>query len=826
MDDREKLSESGGNGAAGKGPSGSSKAFKAASFAIMAVLIVALILSLVFLFVHRHELTHFSSAEATCTVGGNSEYWYCAGCGKYFEDKDGKHEIKEDEALIAAAGHVWVAASCEAPRQCSVCGYSDGEALGHEFKTYISNGDASCASDGTETAVCSRCDATDTRIIKGSALGHDLVQSKEVKAPTCTHDGELEYVCADCGHTETAVIPATGVHDWDVINITVPENCKEIVKLEYVCADCGKSFDVTISLNGEHRYDFENGKVKVAAVCNKGGIIEYACLDCGMTVEVLTPASGVHRWDDGVLSVPADCEGEGEMLFTCLDCGAVKTKAVAATGVHDWDFENGAVTPATETSEGKIVYSCKDCEETLEITFPASEGHDYGKPVITAPDCTTAGSVVFTCTGCGDTVSAAIPATGAHDWGNGIVTLPTCESEGEIVYTCTACGAQKTQDLPIAEHVWIEATCTAPKTCAVCGATEGDALSHDWSAYVIYDDIHLRECNREGCGGIEYAEHSYGENNECVCGKTNGTQIDVQIDYIYGYQSSFFTQTTSESGNSSDLFVSAAATVDLDLIMPGGFQSVDVTLTSQTALVDDVRLDLSVTDSEGNAPVANYMKFTSDYYDDTITFYPMRFYIGIWDDEIGTCSLVKFCEGCERCNDHDHSSDPTALYNPNANYVDYYFKCNTCENCYLRNIDELVEILKSENSPLNKTFKAGEKVNFKFRIGWNWAFDINWDYSTNTSYISLDKNPEVFEVRSDNGRYYFTNTLTANIIGGIDELSGSPTHEDYIERAERNDYSDIYGQKWKVVYHDEPSLDDYQLDIVSIQYNISFSSVS
>jgi hypothetical protein len=29
------------------------------------------------------------------------------------------------------------------------------------------------------------------------------------------------------------------------------------------------------------------------------------------------------------------------------------------------------------------------------------------------------------------------------------------------------------------EHVWNEATCTVPKTCSECGATEGEALGHD-----------------------------------------------------------------------------------------------------------------------------------------------------------------------------------------------------------------------------------------------------------------------------------------------------------------------------------------------------------
>lgn len=32
------------------------------------------------------------------------------------------------------------------------------------------------------------------------------------------------------------------------------------------------------------------------------------------------------------------------------------------------------------------------------------------------------------------------------------------------------------------EHVWQKATCTSPKTCSICGKTEGESLGHDWKA--------------------------------------------------------------------------------------------------------------------------------------------------------------------------------------------------------------------------------------------------------------------------------------------------------------------------------------------------------
>ena len=46
-------------------------------------------------------LKHVSAKAATTTSEGNSEYWYCEGCKKYFGDKDGKTEIKLEDTVIA-----------------------------------------------------------------------------------------------------------------------------------------------------------------------------------------------------------------------------------------------------------------------------------------------------------------------------------------------------------------------------------------------------------------------------------------------------------------------------------------------------------------------------------------------------------------------------------------------------------------------------------------------------------------------------------------------------------------------------------------------------
>ena len=50
-----------------------------------------------------HALKHTPAKEETCTKDGNSEYWTCSKCGKFFADSEGEKEIKKDSWIIPAA---------------------------------------------------------------------------------------------------------------------------------------------------------------------------------------------------------------------------------------------------------------------------------------------------------------------------------------------------------------------------------------------------------------------------------------------------------------------------------------------------------------------------------------------------------------------------------------------------------------------------------------------------------------------------------------------------------------------------------------------------
>ena len=77
-----------------------------------------------------------------------------------------------------------------------------------------------------------------------------------------------------------------------------------------------------------------------------------------------------------------------------------------------------------------------------------------------------------------------------HNWVDATCTTPK---------TCSECKATEGEALG---HKWINATCTDPMTCSVCGATEGNALGHNFGEWEIttaptctQDGVQTRKCS-------------------------------------------------------------------------------------------------------------------------------------------------------------------------------------------------------------------------------------------------------------------------------------------------------------------------------------------
>ena len=54
-----------------------------------------------------HSLVAIPQKDASCTENGNTAYWTCALCGRYFSDENGKAEIPTGSWIIPATGHTF-----------------------------------------------------------------------------------------------------------------------------------------------------------------------------------------------------------------------------------------------------------------------------------------------------------------------------------------------------------------------------------------------------------------------------------------------------------------------------------------------------------------------------------------------------------------------------------------------------------------------------------------------------------------------------------------------------------------------------------------------
>ena len=132
---------------------------------------------------HTHNLTLVAAKVATCTTAGNSAYYTCDGCDKWFADATGSVEITDKTSVkIPAPGHTagteWKSDDTNHWHECSRCHDKKDEAA-HDY--------------GSDN-VCDTCG-----YYKTVPHTHNLTLVA-AKAATCTEGGkEAYYKCEGCG---------------------------------------------------------------------------------------------------------------------------------------------------------------------------------------------------------------------------------------------------------------------------------------------------------------------------------------------------------------------------------------------------------------------------------------------------------------------------------------------------------------------------------------------------------------------------------------------------------------------------------------------------
>ncbi len=153
-----------------------------------------------------HKLTKTAAKAATCTEPGNSEYYTCGTCGKFFSDKDGKNEIVKDSWVIKALGHKLTETPAVTPT-CAAGGNNEYWTCSVCHKVFK-------ADKTTETTVAAETLAKDPANHTGGTE-----QRGAVAASCMTAGRTADIYCKGCGEKlskddDGKIIPATGIHNY------------------------------------------------------------------------------------------------------------------------------------------------------------------------------------------------------------------------------------------------------------------------------------------------------------------------------------------------------------------------------------------------------------------------------------------------------------------------------------------------------------------------------------------------------------------------------------------------------------------------------------
>ena len=270
---------------------------------------------------HTHNLTLVPAKAPTCTEKGNTAYYTCDGCDKWFEDATGASEITDKTSVIlAATGHSasdWKSDNTDHWKECTVVG----------------------------------CGV----IIEGSKAAHTAGEWIIDTPATATTSGSKHKECTVCGYTmATETIPATGggehTHSYG-------SEWKNDAENHWHECSCGDKKDTAAHTAGEWIID-------TPATATTSGSKHKECTVCGYTMTTETiPATG-----GGEHTHSYGSEWKNDATNHWHECSCGDKKDTAAHTAGEWIID----TPATATTDGSKHKECTVCKRVLETgTIPA-----------------------------------------------------------------------------------------------------------------------------------------------------------------------------------------------------------------------------------------------------------------------------------------------------------------------------------------------------------------------------------------------------------------------------------------------------------------------
>ncbi len=428
-----------------------------------------------------HTLTAVPAKDATCTEDGNTAYWKCSACEKWFSDENGTTEITDKDSVVKkATGHTPSAAwsydgahhwhvcttcnavldkaahsggtaTCSSKAVCDVCKAEYGTTTNH---TFISKHD-----NTQHWKECSICGAIDSENPK---TNHTFGEWETVTDSTCTATGTKKHTCTGCDYSETGVIEKKA-HTTEHHGRIEP-TCTTTGSIEYwQCSVCNKKFsnadcttevtDVTLPM-AAHTLTKTDAK---AATCTEAGNAEYwTCSVCKKlfsdsegkneitAASVVIPATGHTADDSGWNSngtnhwhVCATCKEKFDEAAHTGGTATCSSKAVCDV----CKAEYGTTTNHTFISKHDDTQHWKECSicGAIDSENPKTN-HTFGEwETVTDSTCTATGTKKHTCTGC-DYSETGVIEKKAHTTEHHDRVEPTCTATGSIEYwQCSVC---------------------------------------------------------------------------------------------------------------------------------------------------------------------------------------------------------------------------------------------------------------------------------------------------------------------------------------------------------------------------------------------------
>ena len=279
---------------------------------------------------HTHNLTLVPAKAPTCTEKGNTAYYTCDGCDKWFEDATGASEITDKTSVIlAATGHSasdWKSDNTDHWKECTVVG----------------------------------CGV----IIEGSKAAHTAGEWIIDTPATATTSGSKHKECTVCGYTmATETIPATGggehTHSYG-------SEWKNDADNHWHECSCGDKKDTAAHTAGEWIID-------TPATATTSGTKHKKCTVCGYTMATETiPATG---GGEHTHSYGSDWKNDATNHWHECSCGDKADKAA-----HD--FKWVVDKEATATQKGSKHEECRVCGyKKAAVEIPATgTPTEPGKP--------------------------------------------------------------------------------------------------------------------------------------------------------------------------------------------------------------------------------------------------------------------------------------------------------------------------------------------------------------------------------------------------------------------------------------------------------------